>query len=275
MVTESFQSALGLLRTPPAWLPGIAAGSFAASFILIQYSFGVFLAERLLVLELVIFPFFGSGLLHLVKTGERSFVSFISGARSGYFRVLLPSLVVFFALILTIVLLLLPLAIAGLAETALVFVVISASTSVLLFTFFSDAAAVIEDRKVFDSIRRSVEFVLQQTRACMVFYLISLAILFAVSIAAMVAWTAVLYDRLEPLAAMSAEELQSFTPAAFNELLGSDGIVISALLAFIGVTIAISLILGFRACFFRDCAGAEVSVAVQGEYDEKGRWYKY
>jgi hypothetical protein len=178
-------------------------------------------------------------------------------------------------LILTIVLLLLPLAIAGLAETALVFVVISASTSVLLFTFFSDAAAVIEDRKVFDSIRRSVEFVLQQTRACMVFYLISLAILFAVSIAAMVAWTAVLYDRLEPLAAMSAEELQSFTPAAFNELLGSDGIVISALLAFIGVTIAISLILGFRACFFRDCAGAEVSVAVQGEYDEKGRWYKY
>ncbi|NYT21157.1 MAG: hypothetical protein GKC07_05075 [Methanomicrobiales archaeon] len=275
MVTESLRSALGLLRIPALWLPGIASGIFSASFMILQFTSGIFIAERLWVLELVVFPFFVAGLLHLVKTGEKTVPAFVSGGISGYFRVLLPSLVIFFGLLLTLFLLLLPLAVLGFAETALAFVVMSASFTVLFFTFFYDAAAVMEERKVFDSIRRSVEFVLQQTRACLIFYIISLAIIFAISFAILMVWAASLYDRLEPLAAMSAAEIQAFTPDQFNELLGMDGILVTAVLAFIGATLVISVIYSFKACFFRDYAGAPPAVAVQGEYDEKGRWFKY
>ena len=275
MVAASFRSALSLLRSPAAWLPGVAGGLFAASFILIQFYSGIFIAERLWVLELVVFPFFVAGLMHLAKTGERSLSSFVSGAISGYFRVLLPSLIIFFAVLLTLFLLLLPLAILGLAESVLVFVVMSASFTILFFTFFYDAAAIIEERKVFDSVRRSVEFVLQQTRACLIFYLISLAIVFGVFIAIMVVWTAALYHRLEPLAGMTAAEIQSFSPDQFNTLLGPEGILVSSLLAFIGITLVISVIYSFKACFFRDRAGAPAAVPPQGEYDEKGRWFKY
>ncbi len=275
MVAESFRSALGLLRAPAAWLPGVAGGVFAASFILIQFYSGIFIAERLGVLEIVVFPFFVAGLMHLAKTGERSLSSFVSGGITGYFRVLLPSLVIFFGLLLTIFLLLLPLSVLGLAETVSVFVVMSASFTVLFFTFFYDAAAIMEERKVFDSVRRSVEFVLQQTRACLIFYLIALAIVFTGFFAVVLAWTASLYDRLEPLASMSAAEIQSFSPGQFNELLGGDGILVTALIGFIGATVIIAIITSFKACFFRDNAGAPAAVPVQGEFDEKGRWFKY
>jgi hypothetical protein len=276
MVTASLRSALGMLRIPSVWLPGIASGLFSASFIILQFSSGAFIAERLWILEMVVFPFFVGGLMHQVKTGERSFSSFFSGGTASYFRVLLPTLVIFFGLLLTMFLLLLPLTFLGLAETALAFVMVSVSFTVLFFTFFYDAAAVIEERKVFDSVRRSVEFVLQQTRACLVFYLISLAIVCAIFFAILLAWTAVLYDRLESLAAMGAAEIQSFSFDQFNALLGSDGILVSALFAFIGVTLAISIIYSFKACFFRDYAGVPAAaVPEQGEFDEKGRWFKY
>ncbi|NYT17620.1 MAG: hypothetical protein GKC06_06425 [Methanomicrobiales archaeon] len=276
MVTASLRSALGMLRIPSLWLPGIASGLFSASFILLQFSSGAFIAERLWILEMVVFPFFVAGLMHQVKTGENSFSSFFTGGIAGYFRVLLPSLVIFFGLLLTMFLLLLPLTILGLAETALAFMLVAVSFTVLFFTFFYDAAAVIEERKVFDSVRRSVEFVLQQTRACLVFYLISLAIGFIVLVAILLAWTASLYDRLEPLAAMGAAEIQSFSFDQFNALLGADGILVSALFAFIGVTVVISVIYSFKACFFRDYAGVPAAeVPVQGEFDEKGRWFKY
>jgi hypothetical protein len=264
-----------MLRIPSIWLPGIASGLFSASFILLQFSSGTFIAERLWVLEIVVFPFFVAGLMHQVKTGERAFSSFVTGGISGYFRVLLPSLLIFFGLLLTMFLLLLPLTILGLAETALTFMLIAISFTVLFFTFFYDAAAVIEERKVFDSVRRSVEFVLQQTRACLVFYLISLAIVFAVVAAILLAWTASLYDRLEPLATMSAAEIQSFSLDQFNVLLGADGILVSALFVFFGATLVISVIYSFKACFFRDYAGVPAAVPVQGEFDEKGRWFKY
>ncbi|HON81929.1 MAG TPA: hypothetical protein PLN56_06725 [Methanoregulaceae archaeon] len=275
MVTESFRSALELLRTPAAWLPGIASGFFCASFIFLQFFSGIFIAERLWILEMLVFPFFVAGLMHLVKTGERSLSAFISGGTGKYFRVLLPSLIIFFWLILTLILLFIPLALLGVAETAFVFVVMSTSFTVLLFTFFYDAAAIIEERKVFDAIRRSAEFVLQQTRACMVFYLIALAIFFSAFFLTLLAWTAALYERLEPLATMSAVEIQSFSPSRFNELLGYNGILVTAFLAFIAVTMAVSLIYSFKACFFRDHAGTPTAVTLQGEYDEKGRWFKY
>jgi hypothetical protein len=275
MVLGSLKSAVSGLSQLSRWLPGIAIGLFAASFIILQYYFGLFLAERLWILEVVMFPIFTSGLMYQVKTGEQTLSSFFSGGVSYYFRVLLPSLVIFFGALLTIFLLLIPLMALGLAETALTFMVLSVSVSVLFFTFFYDAAAVFEERKVVDSIRRSVEFVLHQTHACLIFYFVSLAIGCAIFFSTLIVWAALLYDRLEPMATMSTTELQSFTFEQFNTLLGADGILISAALLFIAVTVTISVIYGFKAFFFRDSAETEPTGTSLGEYDHKGRWFKY
>ncbi|MDD1707400.1 MAG: hypothetical protein LUO81_04295 [Methanoregulaceae archaeon] len=275
MVLESLRSAVSGLSHFSHWLPGIASGLFAASFVLLQYYSGLFLAERIWILEMVVFPFFVAGLMYQVNIGQHTLGSFFSGGVSFYFRVLLPSLVVFFGVLLTLFLLMIPLMALGLAETALVFMVFSVSVSVLFFTFFYDAAAVFEGRKVFDSIRRSVEFVLRQTHACLIFYLVSLAIGCIIFFGTMIIWTALLYDRLESIATMSTADLQNFTFEQFNFLLGADGILISAVLLFIALTVTVSVIYGFKACFFRDSAETEPVEISLGEYDQKGRWFKY
>ena len=276
MVSASLHSALGLLRSPAAWLPGLTLGGIAAAFIVSQYYFGLFIAERLLVILLVLIPFFMAGVLSMVKSGESGIHSFLSGGLTGYFRILLPSLLILFAIIITIMLVLIPLMALGFGETALIFSVMTCTLSILFFTLFSDTTAVLEERTVFESIRRSVEFVIRNTHSCVVFYLTCLVIGGAIGFGTLLAWTAALYERLVPVSMMTPGEIQAFTPDQFNALIGQDGILITALIFFAGIALAFSLLYSFKAFFFRDYAGSgEGEPRLQGEYDSKGRWYKY
>jgi len=276
MVSASLHSALGLLRSPAAWLPGLTLGGIAAAFIISQYYFGLFIAERLLVILLVLIPFFMAGVLSMVKSGESGIHSFLSGGLTGYFRILLPSLLILFAIIITIMLVLIPLMALGFGEIALIFSVMTCTLSILFFTLFSDTAAVLEERTVFESIRRSVEFVIRNTHSCVVFYLTSLVIGGTIGFGTLLAWTAALYERLVPVSMMTPGEIQAFTPDQFNALIGQDGILITALIFFAGIALAFSLLYPFKAFFFRDYAGSgEGEPRLQGEYDSKGRWYKY
>ena len=280
MIASSLLSAAALLRAPAAWLPGIVLGGIAAGVVLVQYHFGIFLAERLLIIPLAVLPFFMAGLLHLADTGETSLQVFFEGGMSGYFRVLLPMLLVLFGIVLTILLILIPLFILGQGTQALSFLVMTVPLSILFFTFFSDTAAVFERKPVFESIRRSVEFVLRNSRACLLFYLLSLGIAALIGFTMMLAWTAVLYERLVPLAGMTPEDMQTFTIADFNALLSADGTFVTALILFAGLAVAFSLLYAFKACFFRDSivkAGEEEgkTVPLEGEYDSKGRYYRY
>ncbi|MDD1706293.1 MAG: hypothetical protein LUQ12_04570 [Methanoregulaceae archaeon] len=276
MVTVSLRSAASLLRSPAAWLPGLALGGIAASFILTQYFLGLFIAQRLLIILLVLLPFFMSGLLGMVRTGETGIHSFASEGVSGYFRVLLPSLIILFAIVITIFLLMIPLLALGIGGQALVFMVLSCGLSILFFTIFYDAAAVLEGKTVFESIRRSVKFVIRNTHSCVIFYLTSLVLGIAVAFVTLLFWTASLYDRLVSISGLTPEEMQSFTLEQFNTLIGQDGILVTALFFFAGTALAFSLLYAFKAFFYRDYAGKEQeSPAIRGEYDSKGRWYKY
>ncbi|MDD1708410.1 MAG: hypothetical protein LUQ33_04475 [Methanoregulaceae archaeon] len=276
MVTTSLRSAIGLLRSPAAWLPGLALGGIAATFVVTQYFLGLFIAERLLIILLVLMPFFMAGLLGMVKTGETGIQSFLSGGISGYFRLLLPSLLILFAIIVTTFLLLIPLLALGIGGQALVFMVLTCGLSILFFTFFYDTAAVFEVKTVFESIRRSVEFVIRTTHSCMIFYLTSLVIGCAIALVTLLFWTVSLYDRLVTISSLTAEEMQTFTLEQLNALLGQDGIIITALFFFAGIALSFSLLYAFKAFFYRHYTGMdETQKELQGEYDSKGRYYKY
>jgi hypothetical protein len=276
MVLASLQEAVRLLRSPASWLPGLALGLFAGSSFALESVVGLFIAERIFILEMVIFPFFLAGLYHQVKSGERTFSSFTQGGASGYFRVLLPSVVLIFGILVTILLLLIPLLIIGIGEMILPFMAASVSVTILFFTSFYDTAAIIEERRVFDSIRRSVEFVIQHARDCVIFYIAVIVISGVIVFGIMIIWTAALYDQILPLASFNATQIQEFAIEQFNALLGPEGIVITACLLFVGLTILVAVITCFKACFFRDRSVEPEEVPVQqGEYDEKGRWYKY
>jgi len=279
MVLDSLKRAFALLlQNPLLWLPGLAAGALGAADILLQYYLGTFLATRLWFIEALLVPFLLAGAYVQIRSGERGAVAFFAGGTAYYFRILLPSLVIVFAVLATIFLVVLPLALIGAVEAVLPFVVMGCTIPILFFSFFFDVAAVFEDRKVFDSIRRSVEVVMNRPGKVVFFYLASLGIVLVVAIPLAVIWTALLYDQLLPLASMDPAQVQAFSISMFNEMLGPGGILVSAAFYLAGVTIAGNIIYAFKAVFYRDICGETPvgsPMVLQGEYDEKGRWYKY
>jgi len=81
-----------------------------------------------------------------------------------------------------------------------------------------------------------------------------------------------------PSTTMETAELQTLSMETLNGMLGPSGIGITALVLFVWVTLAGNLVLAFKASFYRELRGRVPqgeTVPLQGEYDEKGRWYKY
>ena len=107
----------------------------------------------------------------------------------------------------------------------------------------------------------------------LVFYLTNIVVFAVLGFAALFAWTALLVDKLEPLVSMSPEELQAVMPEDILALIGTEGIWITAIVYAVVIVLFSVFLYAYKASFFRNHAGAVQ--AEQGEYDEKGRWYKY
>ncbi len=275
MVLESFTEAIGLLRSRPIlWVIGLVMGVFAVLDIALPIYGGAFYTEPLALLEVVVVPLLAAGVYGTIKTGDYSPRSFAAAAKTYYFRVLLPALIIFFAAMVTVLLLAAPVAIAGLGSEVVVFMVLGVFVSFVFFTFFYDTAAVFEDAKVFDSIRRSVEFVLRASGSVLLFFAVNIAVLFGLGFVGIFAWAALLAPQLEPLTQINTTEIQTLMPQDLLSLIGGEGIWITAVIYALVILVATSILHVYKACFFRHHAGA-VAPEPQGEYDEKGRWYKY
>jgi hypothetical protein len=152
----------------------------------------------------------------------------------------------------------------------------------LMLTFFFDTAAVFEDKRVFESIRRSILLVSEHMMEVLVFFIISALLCIGVVYGLMIAWVAILLDKLGPIRDLAQNESftpdqLSLTPDQLFAMIGQDGMWITAFILFIGVLILIPLLFSYKACFFKKMAGSTVTIEQQtyGEYDSKGRWYKY
>ena len=282
MILASLKEAFGLIGSRPVlWVPGTVAGLLVFIDLMTGYYGGTFLTGRLWIIEVLVFPFLAGGLFFSVKSGNFSFGNFFSGGRKFYFRILLPGLVITFAAILTVLLLMLPMALIGLS--AVTGIVAGAALGVLVpfifFTYFFDAVAVFEETRVFESIRRSIEIAIRDIGTVFRFYIVNILIVLVVSFFMLIAWSATLIDRLTPLTTMNTTEISTITPDTFFGLLGADGVLISAVILAIGTGILVTILVTYKACFFKALSGSAPGAAsepvLQGEYDSKGRWYKY
>jgi hypothetical protein len=280
MILASLKEAFGLIGSRPVlWVPGIVTGLLAFADLITGYYGGTFLTGRLWIIELLVIPFLAGGLLFLIKSGDISVRNFYYGGRRFYFRILLPGLVIVFGAIFTVLLLMLPLAaigssaVTGIAAGA----VLGVMVPFIFFTYFYDAVAVFEETKVFESIRRSIEFTIRNAGLVFRFFIVNILILLIGSLFMLIAWSASLVDRLTPLTTMNATEIGSITPGTFFDLLGADGVLISAVILALGIGVLVTVLATYKACFFHALSGATpaAETIVPGEFDSKGRWYKY
>jgi len=275
MTFKSLSGAAGLLRRHPVlWSVGIVMGVLAVIDLVIPLYGGTFYAEPLALLQALVMPFLAGGVYGTIRANSFSAGEFLQSGKTYYFRILLPALLIFFAVILTAFLLAIPLTLLGAgAASGTMPLLLGVLVSIVFFTFFYDTVAVFEETNVFESIRRSVEFVMNNLGSVLVFYLVNIVVLVGIGFAALVAIAALLVDRLEPLTRLDPAELQAVTPQDLLGLIGTEGIwTIAAVYAVVIVLLA-AFIYAYKASFFRDHA-ASVPIQ-QGEYDEKGRWYKY
>jgi hypothetical protein len=278
MVFTSFREALGLLKSLPViWLSGIIWGIFFALSLLLTFSENSFFFERIGLLLLITIPFFVGGTYNAIKHGNGNIPFFTQAGFTYFFPVLLPTIIIFLAWLLVVFLVIVTLNLLGITpDPSSIFVLMfGAFLPIEFFTFFYDTAAVFEDQKIFESIRRSVELVLTKSIPCVLFFIVVILIFVVIYIATNVAWLILLPEQLEPLFQMSQSELQSMNPEEWKNLIGEGGLWITAGILMIASTIFFSIFYAFKATFFRRYSAFEKTPVKVGEYDEKGRWYKY
>jgi hypothetical protein len=267
-----------LLRIPALWVPGIVGGLCAAVLWLVLIYSGVFFAGRLIIIAGLLLLFFITGMTAMIKQDAVTVRSLFGNGKMYYFRVLLPLLVTLFMIILVFVLVVLTLTLIGTTPDPAVIVFLSFGVALpsILLTVFADTAAVFEERKVFESIQRSVELVSVNLSQAIIFFLTSLVVAIGVIFSLMMIWEILLLEKIKPLMEYSDEQLRTLSGDQLLSLIGTEGIWVTAVVLFIAGLILIPVLVSYKTCFFRKLAGNPVVIQqVTGEYDSKGRWYKY
>jgi hypothetical protein len=280
MVFTELKEALGLLRRIPVlWVPGLVTGALAAVLWLISNAEGSFFASRLVLIFSLIAIFLFAGSYAVIRNGSGSIRELFTGGMQYFFRVLLPLLVLIFCTLILVALVMITLSFGGAPANpefmGVFFICIIIPVTFL--TIFFDTAAVFEDRGIFDAIRRSIELVTVQSVRVLKFYIVSAAVFFGITFSFMIVWEAALYDKLEPLSRFNETQIATFTPDQLAGMIGPEGTVITAVCLFFGFLVLLPILSAYKACFFQTLTKDSVSVdkPVTGEFDSKGRWYKY
>jgi hypothetical protein len=218
-------------------------------------------------------------MLVIIRNNEGDLRTMLAGGIRYYFRVLLPQLIIIFGVMLIFTLVMVTFSLIGASSdiSMVTALTLGFMIPIVLLTFFYDTAAVFEERKVFESIRRSIQLVMTHISDVITFLLVCAAISIGIIFILMIIWEAFLYDRLEPITLYNETQLQTFTPDQLIALIGPGGMWITAIILFIGVFLLLPLLHTYKACFFRKLArGATIiQQPTTGDYDSKGRWYKY
>ncbi|MHB8163478.1 MAG: hypothetical protein ACYDDV_03900, partial [Methanoregula sp.] len=213
MVLEELKEALGLLRSIPSlWIPGLVTGIFAAGIWMIYNNEGSFFASRFILICSLISVFLITGSYVMIMNGSGNIRELFSGSIQYFFRVLLPLLVINFCTLILVSLVAITFSFGGIPvnqEFVGIFT-FCILVPVIFFTIFFDTAAVFENLRVFDAIRRSIGLVTIQSGRVLRFFVISAAVSFAVMFSLMMVWEAVLYDKLEPLTRFNETQIAAF-----------------------------------------------------------------
>ena len=280
MAFAELKEALVLLKhLPLIWVPGIIGGFLAASLWVIFNLEGIFFSSRLLVIAWLVLLLFTTGMLVVIRNNGGDIRAMLGGGVRYYFKVLLPQLVIIFIGMVVVLLVMITFTLLGATSDTSMATALTIGFMIptIILTFFFDTAAVFEERKVFESLKRSIQLVFAHMNDVIAFLFIWAAIFFGIIFCLMVVWEAFLFDKLEPITRYNETQLMAFTPDQLLNMIGTEGMWITALMLFVGGFLLIPIFYSYKSCFYKKIAQGVVITqeATTGEYDSKGRYYKY
>ena len=278
-IAELKEAFILLKRLPLIWIPGIIGGFLAASLWVVYNLGGMFFSSRLLVIACLVLLVFTTGMLVVIKNNGGDIRAMLEGGARYYFKVLLPQLVIIFIGMVVVLLVMITFALIGATSDTSMATALTIGFMIptIILTFFFDTAAVFEERKVFESLKRSIQLVFSHMNDVIAFLLVLAALFIGIIFCLMVVWEAFLFDKLEPITRYNESQLLAFTPNQLLAMIGPEGMWITALMFFIGGLLLIPVFFCYKSCFFKKIAQGVIITQepTTGEYDRKGRYYKY
>ncbi len=288
MVFQSLREAFRcILRYPLILLSGVWVGCAVAAFEYCLFNGLDFYGETIGFFGLILFPFFVGASYEMIHRDDGSLSVFRTGGISRYFAVLLPgAFVTFFGAIAAFILTILLAAVGGGQDDMLMIMGIFWIFIPILFFFsFYDTAAVLEEKKVFDSLRRSLQFVRSRPFEVIAFYCACFVLLIVLFIASAFIGSVFLAGSMVFDPSLDINTLLNMTMDEQQALIGEEGVsLIIALYAVVAGVFTV-ILLPFKAVFYRRLvqgisekkqeAEMQETEKQGGVYDEKGRWYKY
>jgi hypothetical protein len=198
MAIAELKEALTFLRQIPSlWIPGIVGGILAAAVWVSLNISGTFFASRLLVISLLVLHLFTTGILVLVRDRQGTTKTMLAGGIKYYFRVLLPQLVIVFCIMLVLTVVMITISLIGntLDPSLVSALAFGFMIPAVVLTFFYDTAAVFEEKKVFESVKRSAQLVMTRINEVTVFLFIGGVMTFLIVFMLMIVWEGFLFEK--------------------------------------------------------------------------------
>ncbi|HJK58286.1 MAG TPA: hypothetical protein O0X46_05885 [Methanocorpusculum sp.] len=281
MAVQSLGEAVGwMLRSPYVWLSGLWTAAVLLLAWYLYTNIGIMTAFSVAFVLAFVLPALIAGTYGIVAESESSFRVFRRYAVCCYFRQLLTSILVFliawvFSQFISYMLLVLGFGMGASMQVAL-FVFIP----VIFFCYFADVTAVINEKRIFASVKDSFLRVANGSFSLAVFYLINIGLLILASFVLSLVFAVFAGDALLPVASMTQDEILSLSQDELLAIMSAPEVVFAGFAAFaVCAVFFVPLFTLYKVCFFgRTAALVLPDVNLRepvGEYDEKGRWYKY
>ncbi|MDD1724122.1 MAG: hypothetical protein LUQ07_03220 [Methanospirillum sp.] len=283
MILDALQKAItNLVHRPVLWIPGIYAGIIGFSVIWLELTGEEFAAGKIVILSLIAFPFFLGILNHLLQGVESSPKELVSAGLKNYFPVLLPSIILGGIIILMVFIISIPFSLMGYGDEPTIIggFLIGISIPALFFSIYTDNVAVCEKTRIIPTLQKSLETVGKNFFGTVAYVLTGGIAFIILSFLGSFIWVLGLADRFAPYLEMNIttqqETFSHFTLDDWLSLIGTEGAVITAAVFGFILFFLVPFLFVFKYYCYKGISEQIPEVQkIQGEYDEKGRWYKY
>lgn len=283
MVFTSLTDALrAYVKMPVIWITGAAA----ALSVMLIYLLTLYINETAGLAAMVIFffafPYFLAGTYGVLIDNNKKKGAFKIYARYGFRRCLFPNillvLLTWFLMNLAIMLLLT----FGIAPELALYISLFVVIPLVFFCYFADITAIRHNLTMGQAVKDSARRVALGSFSITLFYLINIAVIFFASFFLSIVMSFVGFEALLPLAEMTEEAILALTPDELISLVMTPEIIRASFISLaITAFLFVPFFVSYKTYFFKRMltvhteAAARHTVEEDGEYDEKGRWFKY
>lgn len=287
MVFASLVSAIkAYVKMPIVWINGILAALFVLASNYVSLTFGNIAGFAVIAIYCLIAPFFLGGTYGVLIDNNKRKGAFWIYARYGFKKCLFPNIFVALITWLLMNVLTTVLTILGMPAELTLYISVFVVIPIIFFCYFADITAVRHNLTTGQAIKDSAKRIAFGSFSITGFYLMNIAIAIFASFVMSIIMTVVGYDALLPITEMTEDMLLAMSPDEIIATVLTPEIIRAAEISLaITLLIFVPLFVSYKTYFFKKMLSmnqglkfgqpARGSEKMDGEYDAKGRWFKY